>query len=99
MEELLKLKELFSDRSRWTQAALSRDKYGCSSDPEKEYAYSFCLVGGCEKIAASNRDLFCIMKDRLRRYLPTTWDTLTGFNDNSTYEEVMALIDKAINGA
>jgi hypothetical protein len=41
----MKAKDLLSDKSRWTQGALARDRVGRECTPESPDAESFCIVG------------------------------------------------------
>jgi hypothetical protein len=45
----MKLQELFSDSSKWTQGCMAKDKNGLTVFPKDCKAVSWCLIGGMNK--------------------------------------------------
>lgn len=46
LEALTKLKELLSDKTKWTQGYLAKDIYGECVSPKDHRAHCFCIEGG-----------------------------------------------------
>jgi hypothetical protein len=76
----------------WTQNAMARDATGKEVDREDPSAVSFCLLGGLRMVGGEST---AGIRECLSKVLPPTFG-LVSFNDNSTKNEVLALIDKAI---
>jgi hypothetical protein len=53
----MKAKDLLSDKSRWTQGALARDRAGRECTPESPDAESFCVVGALCRVYANDVEL------------------------------------------
>lgn len=99
LKDLKALLALFSDPSKWAQRSLAKDAEGnpCSFSSEK--AVCFCLLGGCHKVVGDDSKRVEALKSGLRRGFPANskWTYVLGlFNDESTYEEVLTLIVRAI---
>lgn len=97
----MKIRELFSDPSKWTSGTYARDANGMPlySDA-KRYATSWCLVGAVERCYPPD-----VPEGQLNKYdvLNLLWHEINAggtnigvatFNDNSTYVTVKALVDK-----
>jgi hypothetical protein len=90
---MMKVYELFSDESRWTQRASARDKDGEEVFADSLAAVQWCLVGGllrCYNRIGADAQLELI-EARLAEFCP--W-SITEFNDHplTTFEQVYALV-------
>jgi hypothetical protein len=93
---LTQLRELLGTPEHWTQREMARTQMNYATSPLAPDAASFCLAGG----------LCHITKDMLGRSAEyvTARDaiaaaagcTIVAFNDRSTYEVVLATLEKAI---
>ena len=85
----MKVKELLSDRERWIQNTMAVNTKGETvrfSDPE---ACAFCLLGAVYKCYENTEDYVCIIED-IEEIVERN---VGGFNDCSTYEEVMEVVE------
>lgn len=92
----MKVRELFSDPSKWTQGASGRDSTGSFVlDKDLDKAVCWCLYGAiarCYGIEGDNAEYYKI-RSRVLSHLHT--DTLSEWNDATgrTFEEVKELVD------
>lgn len=103
LEALTKLKELLSDKTKWTQGYLAKDIYGEYVSPKDHRAYCFCIEGGLvhvnSDVALPNMSCAEMSKSlpgygALQRVLEK--NQLWYFNDWAEYDDVMKAIDKTI---
>ena len=104
----MKVKDLLTDPSKWTQCKMARDAKGIALvDQELEYGVSFCLLGAVRRCYIRGTKEY---NDILRRicnkikldYSVPEWgmDLVSGpitcWNDKDgrTFEEVRALVDE-----
>ena len=93
----MKIKELFSDRSRWCQRSFRRNKDGDSiatvgcKDTE---IYSRCLLSAVDDLYSGDKHSSAYRK--LQRYIKENYDEefLINFNDNYPYEEVLKAVEE-----
>jgi hypothetical protein len=95
------VRELLSDPNRWTKYVLARKKNGEYSSWDKPEAYSFCLIGACDYVAAKRYASSGQILARIHRKLfeKTGDSSIARFNDNATHEQVLALLDEVTNEA
>lgn len=102
LERLISLRELLSSPDHWTQRADARDAFDCPWPPDSSEACKWCLTGGIYMVTANveNSGALAIeIRFELRRYLPyVQFGRLAMFNDHSTYEDVIGLVDRTIRG-
>lgn len=104
LEVLLALKELFSERGKWTQGELARNSTHDPVDPLSDDAVCFCIEGGLCKVNSLSANGYVQIPDfpgmqPLQK--AAGCNQLWQFNDSiscgdMTYERLMATIDKAI---
>ena len=83
---------LFSDRSKWTQGYYAKTETGRPIDEHHPQATCFCTIGACLKVLGPRQE-YCdppFMSPLLRRIAKNTSGSAAAFNDESTYEQVMA---------
>jgi hypothetical protein len=94
---MIKVHEFLSDRDKWTQGTCARGPYNNYVDPSDQNACKFCVLGVLYKFYGPKPPTHI-----LERYAyifgneyndPLT--TITKFNDNHTYEEIMERLRKA----
>lgn len=101
LELLCATRKLLSNKSRWAQWQFAKDKWGHAAETLSSEAKRWCLIGALMKcqdernipdddyryaVLLLSRQAF----DRLGTF------SLTIFNDNSKYEDVIELLDHAI---
>ena len=94
-QNLLTLRDLLSDKSKWTQEVCARDKNDEEVSPGSEEACKWCLVGALMRIdlhTEKEHDEICI-------YLNKKIGGIGTFNDTHSHEEVMQKLDELITGA
>lgn len=87
----MKIKELFTNETKWTQGAFSRTKNGRLSFANNPNAACFCLSGAVFKCYEA-KDHGTI-EEKIRKEIGTN---IVTWNDapNRTFEEVKALVEK-----
>lgn len=88
----MKVAELLSDKSKWTTNYLARDKYNSPTHFNDDAACKWCLLGAITK--CYSRDLNGYNRAYLKIRDATNYN-IAGFNDSSTYEEVMTVVREA----
>lgn len=103
LEALIKLKELLSDRSKWAQGYLAKDKMGNYVSPKSPEACCYCIEGGLVVVNADVTlpNMSCAeMANSLPGYKALQEslgkNQLWYFNDFVEYEDVMKAIDDTI---
>ena len=98
----MKVKELLSTREAWTTKAYARGPSGESLGSRHPAAVAWCLqgaLGKCYLLFSNEEDLaFKKLTATLRKWFlldksPT--ESILGFNDWATYEQVIELITEA----
>lgn len=85
----MKIKELFTDSSRWTKGALARDINGEFTDID--HGYSFCLSRAIYKCYPYDSKLIIFkIKPKLKEPLIVNWNDAP----ERTFEEVKALVEE-----
>lgn len=99
IELLQRVRKRIRDPKRWTQNAIARNYSGAPVWPENQSAVCWCVVGAIvrEVYESGERDWYTADKiadilhhNQMRR------SSLIDFNDSHTHEEVLAIIDRAI---
>lgn len=86
----MKVRELLSDESKWTQFKLARNASGIPVDPKSPKASSFCLS---EAIWRCYPD-YDLRKNILHKIITKIDCSVVGWNDTHTFAEVKALVDE-----
>ena len=88
----MRTKVLLSDESKWTKSVMARDIQGVSTLTDDPNAVCWSLTGA----------IHICGKNTMQRYyafmhlFSITMMDLPKFNDNSDYDDVIGLLDKAI---
>ena len=98
----MKLRELFTDESKWNKERYAVDAYGISVDPlnTRYTPVKFCLMGGinyCYRDAADRKRVCEEIKATIDPASPhTTNYIIIGWNDdlNRTFADVKGLVNK-----
>lgn len=91
----MKVRELLSDKSKWTKGKFARDSSGSCSPILDSTATAFCLAGAafhCYSHPLSSitfNEIWSILWSRLKT-TPTTWND----SPERTFEEVKALVEE-----
>ena len=90
----MKVKELFSDQTKWTQGAYAKSKNGThlfSCDPT---AVCFCLYGAISRCYEGDQDHFLTVSNKVRKAIGIN-DIFTWNDDpNRIFQEVKDLVEK-----
>jgi hypothetical protein len=90
----MKIKELLTDESKWTQNAGARDKEKIPVPPKSEEAVCWCLFGAILKCYGEDKEVY----NRLDKYIlyNLTGMGIFSYNDNPkrTFKDIKALIEK-----
>lgn len=89
----VKIKELFSDPSRWTQGAFARDKDGNEVSPRSRKAVCWCLEGATEKCYKGD-DIFEAARTIHRGLGDHEFVAVWNDNKKRKFEEIKALVEK-----
>jgi hypothetical protein len=95
LDVLKDVRELLSDPNHWTKGAYARDARDNFREPRAPDAVKFCLLGALARFDASEYEpaLSRLAVGVQRRGQNAT---LAQFNDASSHEDVLALLDEAI---
>jgi len=91
----MKVSELLSDRSKWTQGASARDKHGDICDPEDPAACKWCFVGALYHCYLEESPS---VLNRIRKAINSRYPgapSILCVNDNFGYEAVMEIVREA----
>ena len=90
----MKIKELLSDESKWTQGCMARDEHGYSVDSVNKSAASWCLAGAAQKCYPPGLNYLGAMS-KLDSYIPGTAGVIT-FNDHAgtTFADIQRLLQE-----
>lgn len=103
LEKCIEIKGLFSNPKCWTQRVFSRNEKGYEVAINSPFACCYCLSGAISKVCNDLPGRTELYKSIYSEFVKDISDKLpyskyvVPFNDGSTYEEVIALIDKTIN--
>lgn len=90
----MKLSDVLSDESKWTQGAMARLADGRVTSALDENATLFCLAGGMIKIAKDDKipwdKLYEFVKQALSGHLVSIWND----EPERTWEEVAEVVKK-----
>jgi hypothetical protein len=93
----VKVKDILTDESKWTQGVDARDGYGRRCDPCSSSAVSFCVTGAAMRAYqysahAQNKAIRALL-----RAIPSEYADLESWNDETdrTFDEVRRLIELA----
>lgn len=98
------LRELFSEKKRWTKGELAQDKKGNRVSPSSEEACKWCLIGGLLYLNDGEwSEEFCTVTYKIQDVLdrrginPNGLQVLQAFNDSkeTTYELLMEVLTEA----
>jgi hypothetical protein len=94
----MKVKELLSDRKRWTTGAYARSRNRNLCDPKSSRAYSFCLLGAIRKcygeLTIGSQDAIDKLKDAICQLGHS--DSITEFNDQvASFEDIQKVLEIA----
>lgn len=92
----MKIKEFYSDSSRWTQRVLARDKNGHEVFFGDKEAYSFCLLGVIAHCYDKDpRKIERKITEKIKQ-ISKPGTTILSWSDDPerTFEEVKALVDE-----
>lgn len=93
----MKVRELLSDKSKWTKRWYARTKDGFKTNATSKDAVSFCLLGAIEKCYGT--EFFCNLPNDVKGKLyerfgsaskPSSWNDA----NERTFEEVKTLVDE-----
>ena len=86
------IRGLLTDKARWTKGNCALDKQGEVCWVESDEASCFCLFGAINKVYKT--DEYARVYDKLTKHIQSTtcFCSMPEFNDNSTHEEVLALV-------
>jgi hypothetical protein len=87
---------LLSNPARWTTKAIARNSEGFTVNVQSKEATCFCLLGAVYRVYGKSEfptdipQLATIYKELSK----LGHDSLTGFNDTTSYEDVIKLVKK-----
>ncbi len=101
----MKLRELLTDKSKWTKHTLARNTKGSPVHPLSDEAVCWCLVGAMQKCysidssvaAIVNNDVSVELREAIKRkYGHMYISTVLGFNDTqeTTFEQVKEILNE-----
>lgn len=104
---LIETRNLLSDPSKWTRRTLARDKNLKNVSPYSDHATCFCMYGALQRVSFIGglvRTDTGLAYDEARSHLgnvvaaTTPYPKIDYFNDhpNTTHEDVLKILDKAI---
>lgn len=89
-EDLIKVKRIINSPEKWTRYAYARDCYGADVIATSPHAVCFCLLGAFSKAGLN-------YEDHIFEFQQLVFvSSLSDFNDNHSYEEVIELLNKGI---
>lgn len=89
------LRKKFENPSAWIQNAYALDAFDNEVDSDDKNACRWCMLGGYRSLNEGNETM--TVRQNMSTFLSLTPNcNIVEFNDNNTYEEVMAVLDKAI---
>lgn len=93
--EKMKIKELFSNESKWCQRCYARDKNGLRAYPRSNKAVCWCLLGAIKKCYLENdfNTIKIMIKTKIKI---SSNDSVALWNDDPkrTFKEVKQLVEE-----
>jgi hypothetical protein len=97
---LTEIKQLFATPASWTQGSFARNASGETVLLTSPRATCFCLRGAVARLQEKDFSNIRVKTTfALKAELPDGFSTLVQFNDLKGYEDVVALIDRALTTA
>lgn len=98
LEVLIAARKLIEKPENWTRAFLARDSHGDPVYVHSDKAVCFCAMGALHKaIGETSAEYLDVVDDAAESLASAARiDTVAGFNDTHTHDEVLVLFDKAI---
>lgn len=92
----MKIKELFSDESKWTQGRYARDKDGIKTNIKNDNASCWCLVGAVFKCYIYHNADKAIQKLEKKFGKSKSYKNIVQWNDHPkrTFKQVKTLVNK-----
>lgn len=84
----MKVQELLSDRTKWTQNSFARDELDESAPLNSPDAVCWCLVGALIKCYGGEQATK--LQERISAHLKI--NSVLVWNDDATYEQVIAVV-------
>lgn len=98
VKNLTSIIKLLSTKERWTQGWYAKNKNGNNVGVISKNAVCFCLIGAACRFREDDGEDETI--GYLRNNLDQVWgNNLVGFNDSSTYEEVVSFLNRCLENA
>lgn len=105
-----KLRDVLSDKSKWTQCAMARDANGDYVPVHSKEACKFCLVGALDKLDISTKE-YNLKREKIAGYIENLPDadrlyasptfgtepafySLSKFNDFNSWETIDTMLNK-----
>jgi hypothetical protein len=94
----IKAKEYLATKENWTQDNYAIDSKGQPIGFLSDDACAFCLSGALNRAANyyNDREEFTLLRATIYQETKNDHKSIPGFNDSHTYEDVIAVLDKAI---
>ncbi len=92
----MKVRELLSDPSRWTQGTFARNRNGIPTSSNAPDACKWCLLGAIRKCYPEEGDYgksWRKLKDAVYEYTGT--DLAAVFNDTAKHEDILKVLEIA----
>ena len=97
LEILTETKKILNDESKWTTGAFARNINNEIVDIRNEQSVKFCLLGAILKAKSSlGPFLPPIIRKLIKNKTQDEQITITEYNDASTYQQVIELLNEAI---
>ncbi len=104
LDELRGIRELISDKSRWTRDAFAVDAFGCLALSGGSDAVRWCLLGAAQRVVDESscgtfeyEAGFSAVRGLLdRAAVELGWKRATQANDIGGHAEALAVLDRAI---
>lgn len=84
----MKIKELYTDESKWTKGAFSRDIDGNEKIFSDDSIVSWCLLGAIDKCYTSGEYM------KIWKLLFNTVGHISNYNDSHTFKEIKQLVEE-----
>lgn len=92
----MKIHELLSDRTKWTQGCAARDEKGNQAYIESKDAVCFCLVGALDRCYGRMTEERFLAANKIKERVKAKngYATIPEYNDapTRTYEQVLQLV-------
>ena len=106
LQLLMETRDLISKKEHWTQNAFAKNELGVIVHHTSETAHSFCIVGALNRVTdkrfgiqanTATEAAWKLVADAMPGLQSGLKSGLTVFNDKHTHEEVIAVLNKAID--